>query len=204
MIRVKQNEIGRFYTLNSDLQLVFSIGVYEDDEIIKTNGYKCILHIEAEGEDILSLRDTLEEKLVNGDIDYLVERAFKYLDEVISSRDYESELLAFIKGYYGNYYEIQENLLNEKKEEIRRQIEELKRQLEYFEVNDSRSGTIYVLQKRLGRINERINSLRNGKEDYVKGSQPFIETGNRIQKLANRKSVYEKIIRLIKESEVEA
>lgn len=133
-IRLMQREVGRFNLLGNERTLSFSMGIYDDGKIAEIDGVKAILYYSGEPEDISQFEEVFD------DLNEIFEKCYLYGSKVWSSTDYRAQCLAFSTLYNKHYLELDKKLVDKRKADIQRKIDELTKQLQY---NTAIPDTLY-------------------------------------------------------------
>ena len=118
-LKVIQSDTGRFNLLSDESQFVFSVGIFENGELVEKDDVKAILYYSGESQD----SDDFQEPFEN--MDSIFTRCFDYGNRVISSTDYKEQCLLFFKEYKENFKEINEEYKREKREKLRKEKERI-------------------------------------------------------------------------------
>jgi hypothetical protein len=125
---VLNNNIGCYNLLNpSQKTFEFSIGLCEGDEnkIVTVDGIKAKLVYSGEPEDKIYFENPFD------NLEDIFRMCWEYANSVWSTVNYKEQCLLFAKLYQENYENIDNELVKIHKENVQKQIDELKKQLEW-------------------------------------------------------------------------
>ena len=130
-----------------------------------------------------------------GEDDYIFDDPYEYLETIfdkcfkdnewrIGSTPYIEQHLAFLKAYNDNFEEIDRNLTEKRKEEIKKEIQELKGKIKILEATLTHTESFLPTDKiqsyRVGLSNNNYKKWIAEKEEKLKDVKEGTETYNKI------------------------
>lgn len=197
-IRINQNQLGSFYFGDQERQHSFSMSIVEDGNTIVIDGKKAIAQFiipeEDHNESILhsdkftNLSDNFED---------ILDLCAKKSLNVISSHDYKGEFFAFLKAYKENFEEIEKNVLEERKKDLQKKLEEIQSFLSMEElIPDPENVLNYIrpIKDRIKSINHLISSYSKERDEFKEESESFKKRSLQIQNLEEEKKFIEDLL----------
>lgn len=169
-LRLIQCEVGKFNLLGSEKSLSFSMGLYENNTLIKEGDTRARIYYSGEPDekdDFNNPFDNLEE---------IFSKCYNYGTRVISSTDYVAECMLFAKLYSQNYEAIDAALVEKHKNRVQEQITRLQKELEwntivpdiYYTVNECIDKEIKKYTKWAASSEKDLLELKEESEKYAK------------------------------------
>jgi len=191
-IRVIQSSVGRYNLLSNDKNYTFSMAIYnENNKICEENGIKAILYYYGEADEAGDFEDPIN------NIETIFEKCFKYSSGIISSTDYKAQCLLFTKVYKENFYKIDGFMLNRHKEKVKKQIEDLQKELKWQTFIPEISYTVSKILNREIKNNEgSIEYYRNKNKELKEDSESYISNLKYIEKLESKIEFLRNIIKI--------
>lgn len=152
-IRLIQSTIGNFNMMDTREQsLVFKIGIYDNNELLKYDGQKCLIYVSDKDEPD-STQNELEGYWEQWNIDAIIEAGFNYANHIwFSTTDYRKQCMAFSRVFIENYKEINQNMIKDESDRIQKKIQQLQDKMESLRVPNS---TIEVAELMLQQIEKK-------------------------------------------------
>lgn len=188
-LRVIQCQVGRFNLLGTEKSLSFSIGLFENNQLIKEGDIKARLYYSGEPDEIEDFEDAFDH------LPQIFDKCYKYAQRIISSTDYEAEALLFAKLYSLHLTELDSYHLSKHKERVSKKITELQKELGWDtilwdisnEVNATIDNEICKYRKWLGSSEKEMVQYKEDTEGFLKCKKRISEYSNKIAKLESDK-----------------
>lgn len=175
-LRLIQREVGRFNLLGSEKSLSFSMGLYEDNKIIKEGNRTAKIYYFGEPEEEDYFADPFN------DLETIFEKCYEYSNKVISSTDYAGDCLLFAKLYSANYESINAQLLEKHKERTTNKIAKLERELKWDEIVPEITHTVNgCIEKEIKKYRKWIESSEKELSELKEESEKYQKTSLKIQ-----------------------
>lgn len=131
-VKILQNQIGQFNLMNDEKSLSFIVGIVENGETVKRNGFHCVLTLEEHPEERQYYTDLFSEKR----LPEMIEIAWKRADRLISTQNYKAETVAFASCLLENYDEISQEQKKNNQSSVINEIERLEKRLEFLKTRE--------------------------------------------------------------------
>lgn len=187
-IRVTQCSVGTYNILSNEESLSFYMSMYDDEnKVIEQDGVKAQLHYSGDPDDIYRFEDAMN------NIEEVFRYCLEYSKRVWSSIDYESQCLLFYKLYQENFELLEKNTKEARDARIKKQIEELQRQLTHDCLNDLSWEFKRWKNNQIEQINKSIERLANGNLELKDDSETYKKNLTSIEKYKNKIEYYNQL-----------
>lgn len=190
-LRVIQCQVGQFNLLGNEKSLSFSIGLFENNQLIKEGELKARLYYSGEPNEIDDFDDAIN------NLPRIFEKCYQYAGRVISSTDYESEAILFAKLYLQNLSALDAHHLAKHKERTAKKIAELQKEMEWSEILYDISYEVNaVIEKEIAKYRKwrdssesEMSQFKEETEGYAKCKKRIGEYNDKIAYLESSKVV---------------
>lgn len=155
-LKVIQLGVGKYNVFSTEESLSFSMGIYGDDNKIVQDekGIKAILYYSGETDEKEDFEDAVEQ------IGEVYIKCAKYADRVFGTTDYKAQCLLFAKIYQENLQQIEENLVEDRKNEYLKEIKSLEDKVQ-------RLRRFGILRDISWEVNSEIDKKINMKKNWL-------------------------------------
>lgn len=161
-------DFGRFNWAGTESSYYFRVNILDDEgNVIKVDDVNCELYYSIDDEDKTGCYG------LEYGIRDLAHLALEYSDKVWGTTDYKKQCLNFIKVYNENKKAIVDNYTNARKEEIKKQIERLTKDLETAGFIEESIDVNYYIDKKVESKRKYIEKQKSELAQYVVGSEKY-------------------------------
>lgn len=187
-IRVTRCSVGKYNLLSNEESLSFYMNIHDDEnKVIEQDGIKAQLHYSGDPDDLYRFEDAMD------NIEEVFRYCLDYSKRVWSSTDYEAQCLLFYKLYQENFELLEKNTKEARDARIKKQIEELQRQLTHDCLSDLSWEFKRWKNNQIEQINKSIERLANGNLELKDDSETYKKNLTSIEKYKNKIEYYNQL-----------